>query len=345
MNAIKLFYAYIFTIAALIICAELLLEYRHYNLGYTTPILGTKAPQEKEYSSPQLSPKFGPTEAFPFKSRIILPKKTTQLRLWIASSSHAVGGRTPAKDIFPNLICKAISTTGNCETINGSGPGMLINENIQLLRKYAKTYQPDYAILYQMSLEISNQQKLLTSSRVPPPKNHAIINTDYLTKWLQQTSLYTHLSDYIGGNIKLSGLLKEELPPSMATDFENRIISFINTCRELNITPILTNFSVSHDLSNLANMHYSERTNFVKYNSYLSPTGWVKTLDQYNSLLLDIAKKHEIELIDSRTVMNGKPEYFSDFIHFNKRGHAALAQIISSHINATLETEHTQDDI
>jgi lysophospholipase L1-like esterase len=345
---IRVFYVHLMIIVGLSVLAESLLEYRHFKLGYKTVIYGqqSKVGQKSKLVSTKSSitspltdtskaedvDTYGPTENFPFRSKLISTQKNGAIRLWVASASHAEGGSLPAKDLFPNLICQYVHATSHLEVINGSKAGMTIARNVSMLKEYILSYKPDYAILYQMSMTISEQQRRLTQCAGTASN---VINA-YLTrlvKFFQSLSIYIHLSDYIGGNIKLAGQLKDGLPSDMDEDFHKQIMLFIETCRQNNVTPILTTFAGSHDRGNIHQMHFSIRTNFVKYDNYLSPEGWVNTVSRYNNLLRRIASQENVDFIDLEKEMNGKAEYFIDYVHFNKHGHKKVASIIGKWMN------------
>lgn len=354
-NPVRIFYFYLLSILGLFFITETGLEYRHYNRGYTTLIFGNRVANEQFSSSDdgrvEASSikylgnehiKYGPTDEFPFKSKLIHEKQDDAIRIWIASASHAEGGRIPAKEVFPNLICGFAHLNKSCDVINGSKGGMIVKENINLLNKHATFYQPDYALLYQMSMIIAGQQKLLnggTDVIEGNSMNTGIVNPADLFTIFQSTAIYTHLSDFIGGYIKLSGLLKSSLPNEMDVDFENRIQTFIKACRKINVKPVIVTFAASHDKNNINTMPYLRRAEFVKYSAYLSAKGWVNMVSRYNKLLKQIAIKEDVPLIELDSVLNGKQEFFIDFFHFNRQGHVKVATFISRELKSIISHE------
>lgn len=351
----KIFIVNITSILLTIFILEATLELRHYYLGYNTLLFGTK--QSTVVTSELKTNKtninqivYGPKNGFPFKSKIIKPEKGSALRIWIASASHAEGGRIPAPEVFPNLICEHTNFSNNCETINGSSPGMRIKANLTQLNTYAPIYKPDYAVLYQMSTIISSQQRAIlgtddTNIETNLKSSNSIFDVTYISKKLQETSLYIHLSDYIGGNIKLQGPLKSGLPKSLAIEFDSQILDFISTCKNLSIQPILATFAASHTSENLHQMHFSKVTNFVKYNTYLSPDGWVNTINNYNNRLREIAKRGNIPLIDTEKLLNGKHEYFIDFFHFNSQGHLKVGEFMGKELTKIILGANNDNDL
>lgn len=234
-----------------------------------------------------------------------------------------------AERVFPNKICEKTDWNEGCESINGSKAGMSIENNIELLKSYAE-YQPDYALLYQLSMVVAGQQKMLSQNKGGGESTQPIIDFTPASKFLQSLSLYGHLSDFIGGYIKLSGQQKNILPSDMNEEFKRQVLSFITFCRSARIQPVIMTFSASHSVENISNMPFSKQLDFVKYNNYLSPKGWINMVEIYNDLLRNIAKSENVPLVDLALTLNGKTENFIDFVHFNEKGHQAVADYIAS---------------
>jgi len=326
---------------------ELTLEYRHYHKGFNTPIFGVKEQQKEKSNSKKngQSHEYGPSSVFPFRSRIIEKNKKDNVRIWIASASHAEHITLPQEEIFPNKICDF--WVGGCEVLNGSKAGMSIPGNIDLLNKYVKLYRPDFSVLYQMSLIIEYQQGALLNNIAEKAieNRNSIFDISHIKAFLQTTSAYQHLSDYIGGNLKLEGFLKNRLPKTYDSDFELQIMSFLETSKQNGVQPVLTTFAASHDTSNLSDMPLSIRTNFVRYNSYLSPLGWVTMIKHYNDLVREIASREGAFLIDIESEMNGKSWLFVDFVHFNPEGHRLLAIFLAQKLQVFASRSNTVNEI
>ena len=326
----SLFTQYLLWIVFFVFSCELILEYRHYHLGYDTPILGSKNGNSvfENIDSVNLNNvvHYGPTENFPFRS-LILTNKKTKPRIWIASASHAISDRIAPSKIFPNLIC--LETI--CEVINGSMNGMTIEGNINLLNIYSKEYAPDTAMLYQMSMFIANESvRLSRLNSIDGGGNNPIIDFKTVIEFLQRFSIYAHLSDLIGGNIKLRGQLKSSFPLDSLIKYEEKLLQYIVACRDLGIRPILSTFATSYDADNIEDMPLLQQTNFVKWVSqpYLSPKGWVKSVRQLNNIIRVVAKNENVQVIDIAMHLSGKPEYFVDYVHFNEMGHRIVADVI-----------------
>ncbi len=329
-------------IVLILLVVESLLEYRHYRNGYITPIFGNpnvKTEQLLKSGEPVL---MGPTKDYPFRSSVLKQPSGNGLRIWIASASHAEHDRLPSDKIFPNMICQHLKLVNqDCEVINGSKAGLSIKGDIDLLNAYAPKLKPDYVLLYQMSMEIEGMQKkfLMENSSVADNNATGIIDFSYPKKIFQNASANTHLTEYLGGYIRLNALLKERFPKAADDYFHDELLSFIRASRHLNAAPVLMTFAGSHDKGNIDNMDYGIKTNFVRYAARLSVNGWLESVSRFNQIIIKTASEEGVPLIDLAKKLNGKPEYFVDFVHFGEQGHQAIAKFIakdmSKIINAT----------
>jgi hypothetical protein len=329
-------------LVAILFSIELALEFRHYRLGWETPILGQQVAALASEERKTKEKIYGPIDGFPFRSRIIEEEKAGKLRLWIASASHAEHSRLPVRKIFPNLLCQSIESEKNgCEVINGSKAGIGIDTNVAFVDEFASRYMPDYVLLYQSTQVIGGQQKsILEDGTGPEPaKGHGIFDFSKAKNLFQKTSAYQHLTDYIGGNIKLQGLLKTSLPSEMDDDFEEQVMKFINSSRSHGARPVLVTFAASHSSENIELLPRSIETSFVRYSSYLSADGWVYMIEHYNSLLRDIAVREKSPLIDLESELHGKHDFFVDYVHFSLEGHARVAEFVGLEMNKILEKE------
>ena len=62
-----------------------------------------------------------------------------------------------------------------------------------------------------------------------------------------------------------------------------------------------------------------------------------------NESLREIAREESIPLIDVSGALLGHPDYFRDFVHFNSKGHAAVAEAIATALLVTGEYRPSAD--
>lgn len=224
---------------------------------------------------------------------------------------------------------------------------MGVSGNLGLLDEYADRFQPDFVLLYQNSLIIDGQQRKIISDKVSVDVGgeNALFDFSGIEKLFQNTSAFQHLTDYIGGNIKLMGPLKASLPSEMDLDFDDQIMSFVEGVRSHGAVPILITFAASHNTQNIDRMPRVVETNFVRYNSYLSARGWVSMVEHYNELIRKIGVREDVDVIDLEKELHGKGSYFLDFVHFNIEGHRLVAKYVAQQMNKILMKEEIPDDI
>jgi len=320
-------------------CIEAPLQLRHHLLGYDTPVI---SPLISLFSASDVSADFagdanrvyGPTEDFPFRSRLPESRGHSEGLIWVASASHAEHIHFPVETVFPNRICEFYKG-GSCFVVNGSHAGIGITQNLQLLDAYTDDYMPRYALLYQQSLQIGAYQKEVATEGSSSATGAGLtFQASSARAFMQKTSLYQHLSDYLGGNIKLHGQLKDKLPEAYIERYRDEVLGFIQWCQQRNIEPILATFATSYTSSNIDEIPQNHKTNFVRYSVYLSPLGWSKTIERFNLVIKELAKENDLALIDLNENMSGKGWLFVDFDHFSAEGHEMVAKFVADGIEA-----------
>jgi len=324
-----------FCILLVLFFLELPLEYRHHLLGFKTPIFSFLSESNQGTNTNTAKSNkvkvYGPSENYPFRSLIPGDLREVETVIWIASASHAEHSHLPVTKVFPNRICEFYK--GNsCFVINGSKAGIGIADDISLMEKYATDYTPKYAVLYQQSQQIEGYQREALNQGNEQSIRSSFFEATSARALFQSTSAYQHLSDYIGGNIKLQGLLVDKLPDQYIDRYKQEVMDFVVWCNQNNIIPILTTFASSHQSANLDEMPQNLKTNFVRYSVYMSPKGWIDTVKQFNAAITEIAINKGIKLIDLASPLSGKPWLFTDFVHFNEDGHKQVAKILSNDI-------------
>jgi lysophospholipase L1-like esterase len=322
-------------IAGLILGIELVLEVRHVLKGYDTLLLGPllRAARSTLLESATPAP-IMVDGTYVFRS---LPLRAERVhgvvRIWIASASHAEHSSLPLSDIFPSRICQELQLRNmKCETLNASKAGFSIDDNVRWLREKGGKYRPDYAVLYQQSSEINRAQRDFLGEKTFRDQSQPLLPLGALRTKLQSSSTYPLVYQYLGGTSLLSGFMMDALPPAATQRYLALVRTFITASREQGIEPIVTTFAASHRLENLNTMAYSDRLAFVRWEHQLSPVGWVRTISAWNAAVRALAREENAPLVDLEESLNGHPELFVDFVHFNLRGHQLVAKNIAAAI-------------
>lgn len=327
-------------IMVLLALFEIGLEYRAYKRGYSTLLFG--ATGEKTDNPGSAANDYGPTPSFPFRSWIVSQNRPSDVfRLWLASASHAEDNFLPAETIFPNLISSELSPEGiQVQVLNASRAGSSIAENTERLVIETQNWQPDIAILYSMSLDISilcsaaiaNQDAISKVEVIKegPELDNSKKRPNVFIRLYERTTIYAVFKEFMGGRIAQQRILLDDLGPVAQNSFRDLITDFITNCRMNDIEPVLCTFATSHDSASISQLPQSYKSSLFRYNIYLSIPGWMKTVDDYNRLLREIASDSNVLLVDLAREIGGHPEYFRDFIHFSPQGHQAMATNIAS---------------
>ena len=289
-------------------------------------------------------PKYGPTEDFPFRS-LIPESDPVGLRFWTASASHGeAAGHSPDR-IFPNLVCanlNELDIPSSC--LNQSRGGSPILSNVGFLKEHGEFWRPDYALLYQMSMDVSHFAGKYRSG--PPgddaqdagparrPPFSARVNA-WLLRKLESTMVWRSGREFIGSVLLLNAPLPDALPPAADMEFERRITAFLDQARAVDAKPILTTFALSYDIESLDSMPFRIRTWSLFWQSGLSLEGFISTFARYNELLRAIAHRERVLLVDLAEEFGGRPEFFEDLVHFNGRGHEQVARVIAEALVAS----------
>jgi len=63
----------------------------------------------------------------------------------------------------------------------------------------------------------------------------------------------------------------------------------------------------------------------------------------YNAAMREVAREHQVEVIEARAVLDGYPGVFLDNAHFDERGHKIVADLLMEPIRNLLDKdEHDQ---
>jgi hypothetical protein len=196
----------LFWATAFLTCLELLLEFRAYQRGFDTLVLGTKASSTLDGTESAVAAEtYGPTRDFPFRSRISAQGTRS---ICIASASYAEDLRVPVDRIFPTILETTLrEDRTDLIVINASRAGQTIDDNVQTLEgSMLNVYSPKVVVLYQMG----NDLKRLTS---PSPDTRTLETWDLpvlppiaseLRAMLHRTTAYSHLRMEVAARGSLS---------------------------------------------------------------------------------------------------------------------------------------------
>ena len=264
----------LFFILFFLILFETAAEVRAYFRGYNTILFGRNIPESNLDNPKPNSQIYGPTDSFPFRSSIISKEKTSEtIRIWIASSSYSEDIYLPADKIYPNLLEKLLNNSSNkFEILNAARAGENIFRNSQKIQAIGPQWKPDYALLYQMSLEMILISRILYGDRQSPlsiNENDEIPASQKMSwaqRLVEESTIYAHLKEYLTSVLKRSRILHDSMGDEGDREFQRILNYFIEVCRKQDIQPILCTFATSHIRSDISSLPLAIRNWMFLYN-------------------------------------------------------------------------------
>ena len=313
-----------------LLLVEVPLELRAYHRGWDTLLFGRQAPERPRDADQTVL--FGPTDDFPFRSRVVAKAKTPGTpRIWIASASYALGENLPVDHVFPTLLEKGLAARGlSTEVLNAGEVGTAIPESVAQLRTQAVAWKPDVVVLYQMSTDVDDLTKRVL---LGDPKGEASEPLFNPRLWLEHTTTYPILKSQLSSRLTRMRILARTLEPDGSKRFERRVRDFLTATREIGAVPVLCTFagSVDRDAAEDLPLHV------YRFNIRLGRDGWHDSLDRWNDIIRKVGREEGVPVADVNAVLHGQGEKFVDFVHFTKEGHEDVARVLIEAVAPVVE--------
>jgi hypothetical protein len=309
------------------------LEVRAHWRGFDTILFGSFQRRDAEGAGAAMAK----SEQGPMLSaRRLTDKKPHEVRYWIASSSHAEDSYLARELVFPSRLETLLRESGLPATvINASHAGMDIVANRIDLETRGAQLKPDVAILYQMSLQISDLSKKLLGGRRSDLSwsrraegSSAKPQPNWVVRVFEETSLYAQLKGNVSNRLTSQRVLADSLGSEGEKEFERLVRGFIHAARQVGAEPVLCTFATSHQRGQLPDIPRDVLGFMFRYNVYLSVEGWFDTLERFNTIIKQLSAQEQIQLIDLDAELSGHSQYFRDFVHFTPVGHERVARAL-----------------
>lgn len=325
-------------ISVSLVAVEFALEVRAMSRGWDTLFFGSAIVGERVIQKAGGSSEFGPTPSFPFRSRIVpITKSSGDQRYWIASSSHAEDSYLQPTAIFPVVLDRTLNEEGlSAVVLNASRAGNDISANVEDLKRWGPQWNPDYVILYQMSLTVGSiSKKLFSGNRGQKASLNAQAEKtagpiSWVNKLVESTTIYANVKGQIAARVEASRVLANDLGIQGEQEYAELVHQFIRAARGIGAAPILTTFATSHTRQHLGKFPEEIALLLFRNGAFLSVEGWVRSIERFNEVTRQIAGQEGVMLIDVASEVSGQPEYFRDFVHFTPEGHKAVARTIKT---------------
>lgn len=308
-------------IGAFLVVLELALEVRAARRGWDTLFFGDAAGVSGD-------PAVGPTELFPFRSRLLPVDAAGARRIWVASSSYGADLQVPVDEVFPNLLGAELGA----QPLNASVDGYTIAKNVEVLRAHGPVWRPDVCVLYQMSNDIdwiSTRLGVADSESIGAGEADAGAGPGWIARTCEQTTLYKHLKTQLTARLTKARVLRDTLGGEGERRFEASVREFVAVARELGARPVLCTFATSHVRANLEQLPSEYEHNLLRFNDQLSMRGWLDSIERNNRVLGRVAREEGLVLVDLAGALAGRSEHFRDFWHFRPEGHRIAAATIA----------------
>ncbi|HWB13973.1 MAG TPA: hypothetical protein VG826_32395 [Pirellulales bacterium] len=334
---------------------ELALECRGHYRGWDAPLFRAAAISTKAVGEEKPA-RYGPTREFPFRSEIVSRERPADTsRLWVASASHAEDVRLSVEETFPGQAAHLLNRTSkrHWQVLNASRSGNLIATNTADLSRLGARWQPSVVVLYQMSIDIVDLSRQYLGATKPSGKpsrqgdeSGEAVPESALRKAAAETTTYTTLKANVTPWIAGQRVLADDLGDAAEHDFERRIRNFLHAVRESGALAVLTTFATSHGKEEAGRLPLSVRQFMLRYNRYLSPEGWVRSVARFNGIVRHIASEEGVVLVDCEQAMTSEVRYFRDYVHFTPAGHKKVAELLSEKLRGVpLDTGHPYSEL
>ncbi|MEL6108804.1 MAG: hypothetical protein AAFU85_22580, partial [Planctomycetota bacterium] len=270
---------------------------------------------------------YGPTESFPFRSRIVPAQRSERsLRIWIASASHAHDSRVPANTIFPSQLGEKLESRGIAnEILNASLPGNSLSDNEAELALRGPTWKPDVVLIYQMSTDLVGSTRDVPTGAPGTPRGLGAQLVDAMDALAERTTIFELLKSNVSSRITAASVLDRQLPDGAEKQYFESLNRLIERARSLGARPIVCTFCFSHAPSRLPGDY---QLVLLKTAPTLDPVAWFDSITAWNKTLLS---HPDLEVIDVAEGTSGEGEFFRDPVHFSVKGHEHVANRLAEY--------------
>lgn len=331
-------------IGLFLLAVEVGVEYRAYLRGWDTKLFGAvRSGHGRSIAAEGPVPVFGPTAEFPFRGPVIDDVKPAgTLRIWIASASHGEDIYLPPDFIFPTLVAKELQTRGiPAQALNASRAGTAIAGDLTRLRREFDRWRPDVVVLYQLSLDIGLLSRRFLApvggKGVPPRSNEDLRppvaprdDLSWAARLYRGSTTYELLNANVTTRLSAAQLLNDDLGLEAREAFRRTLVDFADGVRALGAEPVLCTFSISASPSSRGAIPPDVVLFVHRWTKHLSARGWLKAVEDLNSVIRDVAREKDALLVDTAAVLTGREDLFRDVVHFTREGHGVIAGAIAS---------------
>jgi hypothetical protein len=331
---------------AFLVMVEVLLELRAYSRGYDSILFARREPASADSpatAAAATDPEFGPTESFPFRSRVVSVERPADTkRVWISSSSLSEALNLPPDRIFAEYLTQQLNESGlPSQTLNAGRSGMTLAASAARLRNEGPQWVPDYVIVYDMLNDInqlSNAYLAALSRGIPVPDPGAgtgdVPQGSPLVRQLQAATTFAQLREQVTSRVGAQRILFDDLPEAALESFMRDLDEVCQAAITVGARPIVCTFATQLVPGNIKNTPADIWLPMFRYNMYLSLPGWSSVIAELNGRIQAYAAANDYVLADVAAVAAARPEFFTDVAHFSEEGHRLVAPVFAAAVRA-----------
>jgi lysophospholipase L1-like esterase len=257
--------------------------------------------------------------------RIVALGESTTFGITLGPDDH------PWPELLEELIHERLKTSRPVEVINAGIPAISLPANVIRLRDDILPLKPDMIISYHgiNGFVLLGLGSLSTSGAPPPePKPRPL---PLLGACEYRFKMWRYRQSRTPAQTHSSASLAQLLATPYARAYEN----LIELCRTNQLRLVLANFSMAANDSSDADL-----VRFFIRHVYPGAHADIWSNIAHSLLVETLASRHpEVLFVNTHPLLDGHPEKFSDFVHFNQAGEQQFAQTLFTAIRPILEND------
>jgi len=251
-----------------------------------------------------------------------------ELRIAVVGASTVAGAYADTNySTFPALLEQRLRNKNSnlVNVINGGVDGLTLSGITSITEKIILPLKPQYVAIYTGFNDITSICHKKNSNSVS--KLQPLLNPPQMPNWLMTADM-----------IKKNTVSLREAPKNKntyidvdtvdATWYRNAVESIVTKIISHGVTPVLMTNARSYVNVERAKARELATTSLYYYYC-LDLNGIIKVGEKFNNSIRDVARMHNLPLIDIAKTMPGGREYFVDGGHFTLKGEEFVAQQLS----------------
>jgi lysophospholipase L1-like esterase len=277
-------------------------------------------------------------EAFPFQ------KEDDEIRIVIMGGSFVFDPYADHQKDFPNLLEQRLKHKGfsNLRVINGGVSGHRTSDSMGRLLNEVHLLEPDYVVLCHAWNDIKYFRNLTpeynllrrvkslnrpSHEHYPPSTFTNIMENSQIFLRIKTLPLFFNQVRYGAEGRIPEGEISDKYTDWALRQYKLNIATFVDACRNFGAVPILFTQPRLVALDNT-----DDDKKHIGYQfSLLTHEALCRAFTDCDSIIKSVAEVKNVLFFDFALYFIGKREYWMDHVHFNEKGSAEAADILSEY--------------